>query len=652
MSGSTGTYGGYFAPRVSSVHCPLSNSSSFCTTPDHLCSPRRCCGNPNKPVLGGIDLVDLYRCNELKNKNTKETNFSSSSCLPTVGSSLFVSKPTLFGGEYFFLFVNATNKRIFEANPEKYAPKAGGFCAFSLTGYDSNGAGFWCSCPQQTEGYAIVNGSFYFFLFSGAKEAFLKHGNDAIIGVDRNWPILLEENNVKDLHCFNTDRLVPVVNNSIDNKNQDKCDMMSCLKFMKCPDCKSNYLLQKTTKQTKQITTTSLEKRMSEKNGNAIDKNPSIVDYWNDPTGFKFQEISRSQFNEFGAAGMNVGFDIVIHPNTGTWFLFHREYNFKIPQPTYCKADYARVVIRKSLDEGVTWSNATVVASPTGKMCAIVDGGGYFDAKENTWHYLAQCLDLHESWGLCEFSLKNVMDPTIGSPSWVENMNNPVVKSGQLWSKICSPPSHCSPLTIEEGTPDIVKKDTDGYFWVTFHGCVPNATSSSRGVAKTKDFVKWETYGDGLPNDAIFTKNDCNNWNVSWSNGTCVGGGEGSITIGNDGYMYELIEAPDISLGCKGKGQNWVLGLLRSKTFSATGTWENFKYAKPLVVPIIKIGCYIQYHRIFYDRFRGHTYLEFWTMGGEYGTGWMHIFKLINIPKGESSELPIIADGDTPWPPK
>ena len=244
------------------------------------------------------------------------------------------------------------------------------------------------------------------------------------------------------------------------------------------------------------------------------------------------------------------------------------------------------------------------------------------------------------------------MDPTIGSPSWVENMNNPVVKSGQLWSEICSPPSHCSPLTIEEGTPDIVKKDTDGYFWVTFHGCVPNATSSSRGVAKTKDFVKWETYGDGLPNDAIFTKNDCNNWNVSWSNGTCVGGGEGSITIGNDGYMYELIEAPDISLGCKGKGQNWVLGLLRSKTFSATGTWENFKYAKPLVVPIIKIGCYIQYHRIFYDRFRDHTYLEFWTMGGEYGTGWMHIFKLINIPKGESSELPIIADGDTPWPPK
>ena len=155
-----------------------------------------------------------------------------------------------------------------------------------------------------------------------------------------------------------------------------------------------------------------------------------------------------------------------------------------------------------------------------------------------------------------------------------------------------------------------------------------------------------------MPNDAIFTKNDCNNWNVSWSNGTCVGGGEGSITIGNDGYMYELIEAPDISLGCKGKGQNWVLGLLRSKTFSATGTWENFKYAKPLVVPIIKIGCYIQYHRIFYDRFRDHTYLEFWTMGGEYGTGWMHIFKLVNIPKGESSELPIIADGDTPWPPK
>ena len=35
-------------------------------------------------------------------------------------------------------------------------------------------------------------------------------------------------------------------------------------------------------------------------------------------------------------------------------------------------------------------------------------------------------------------------------------------------------------------------------------------------------------------------------------------------------------------------------------------------------------------------------------MGGKGGQGWMHIFKLIN---GGPSELPIIANGNTPWPP-
>ena len=39
-------------------------------------------------------------------------------------------------------------------------------------------------------------------------------------------------------------------------------------------------------------------------------------------------------------------------------------------------------------------------------------------------------------------------------------------------------------------------------------------------------------------NDAIFTEKDCNIWNVDWANGTCVGGGEGSITIGEVSTFY------------------------------------------------------------------------------------------------------------------
>ena len=160
---------------------------------------------------------------------------------------------------------------------------------------------------------------------------------------------------------------------------------------------------------------------------------------------------------------------------------------------------------------------------------------------------------------------------------------------------------------------------------------------SARGVAKTRDFVRWETSGAGLPGDAIFGQKDCNKWQVpgGWAGGTCVGGGEGSIIKADDGYMYMLIEAPDRSLGCEPKPgvQNWVLGLLRSRSFSRAGTWEQFQ-PSPAVVPAVKEGCYIQYSRLFADD-RG-TYLEFWA---GFGSGWMQIHQLV-AGKGP---LPIVA---------
>lgn len=98
--------------------------------------------------------------------------------------------------------------------------------------------------------------------------------------------------------------------------------------------------------------------------------------------------------------------------------------------------------------------------------------------------------------------------------------------------------------------------------------------------------------------------------------------------------MYELIEAPDMSLSCRGNGQNWVLGLLRSTTFQRSPNWEQFAPAMPLVIPETKVGCFIQYHRLFADS-RG-TYLEYWA--GD-NSGWMHILQLV---PGAGS-LPIVA---------
>jgi hypothetical protein len=149
--------------------------------------------------------------------------------------------------------------------------------------------------------------------------------------------------------------------------------------------------------------------------------------------------------------------------------------------------------------------------------------------------------------------------------------------------------------------------------------------------------------------------------------------------------MYMLIEAPDRSLGCLGPGQNWVLGLSRAKSFLASGQWEPFhasptvpnscsstpggllssKYLSPQnisppnvsldesapifmlmfsmflseqVVPQVKQGCYIQYHRLFRDRSRGTTYLEYWA------DNWMQVHKLVP----GAGVLPIIAGSPPP----
>ena len=62
------------------------------------------------------------------------------------------------------------------------------------------------------------------------------------------------------------------------------------------------------------------------------------------------------------SAGANVGFQFVTMED-GTWYLFHREYAFE-PQPSYCKADYARIVVLKSTDQGKTWLDKTVIVTP------------------------------------------------------------------------------------------------------------------------------------------------------------------------------------------------------------------------------------------------------------------------------------------------
>lgn len=346
---------------------------------------------------------------------------------------------------------------------------------------------------------------------------------------------------------------------------------------------------------------------------------------------FAFQ--SAHQFpSADGEYAMNVGFMFVTRPEA--WYLFHREYSFG-PAPTYCTADYARLRVRSSVDGGTTWSNGSVIASPvagTPYECALVDGGAYFDSVGVQWLYLSQCLDRTDTWAMCLFTRAGVdpLGPFTAAPQ------QPSVAGGQLWSLICSgADKHCMPSMSEEGTPDIIGRDAEAFYYVTFHGWDPAHGKSARGAAKTRDFVTWLVTGAGLPGDAMFSSLDCNSWNISWASGGCVGGGEGSIYRGNGSdYMYQLIEAPDITLGCLTQPgqQNWVLGLSRAPALLPTGQWAPFVIV-PTVVPAIKQGCYIQYHRIFEDVATGSMHLSYWA--GNY----LQIFTLMP----GAGPLPIIA---------
>ena len=389
----------------------------------------------------------------------------------------------------------------------------------------------------------------------------------------------------------------------------------------------------------------------------------SMATFWAGDAHFEF--VSKARFlGPDGQFGMNVGFDFVVGAD-GTWHVFHREYGFDAlgERPPACKRDRARIVVRNSSDEGATWSAATVILSPGSGSgpagCALVDGAAFWDAPTRTWHYLSQCLAPPDAckgcggWQLCHYStLPGEANPA--AARWRPSFNPsaggaPSVAGGQLWSAICAGKGkHCSVKggadnvgTVDEGTPQIVKKDADGYFWVTFHGWDPHTLRSARGVARTKDFAEWQTSGDGLPADAIMSRVDCEKWtsdNFTWGSGGCVGGGEGSILLDeSDDFMYQLIEAPDKSLGCLGPGQNWVLGLSRAKTFLPAGQWEPF-HASPTVVPHVKQGCYIQYHRLFRDGRSGATYLEFWA------DNWMQIHRLVP----GAGRLPIVAGAPPP----
>ncbi len=77
-------------------------------------------------------------------------------------------------------FSTKQNADLFKANPEKYAPQYGGYCAYGLA--DGHKA------PTDPDAWTIVNGKLYLNYDKDVKGLWNKKQKEYIITADKNWP--------------------------------------------------------------------------------------------------------------------------------------------------------------------------------------------------------------------------------------------------------------------------------------------------------------------------------------------------------------------------------------------------------------------------------------------------------------------------------
>jgi len=79
-----------------------------------------------------------------------------------------------------YLFASADDKAAFDANPAKYEPQFGGFCAYGV----SKGK----TVPVKIEAFQIVNGRLLMQYDLEVKKEFNKDAQGNLQKADQNWP--------------------------------------------------------------------------------------------------------------------------------------------------------------------------------------------------------------------------------------------------------------------------------------------------------------------------------------------------------------------------------------------------------------------------------------------------------------------------------
>lgn len=289
----------------------------------------------------------------------------------------------------------------------------------------------------------------------------------------------------------------------------------------------------------------------------------------------------------------------------GTWYMFQRKFmsasDVSCPNGEDGKPiGGLGIRIYKSTDQGRNWEATPTEISPqagTSYTCMVADGDAVYDSATSKWRALFQCLSADGVWRACYFESGSA---TLSTPFTYVRTFQP----GFLWGKICKGTANCPTGMGDEGTFDIFRKDSSGYFWVTFHGY--QKPKGYRGIAKTTDFNTWVAGTAGLPTDSSMSSASATNWRETWNAGGNMGAGTGSI-VEEDGYTYQLVEFADINLACT-PGQHWDVGLFRTTDPTSTN-WQQLPQGNPIIYsstaienPLIGIQqCNVQYPQLIQD---------------------------------------------------
>lgn len=82
-------------------------------------------------------------------------------------------------------FADETNHRLFAADPEKFAPRYGGYCAYAL----ARGA----LAPTDPEAWTIYHGKLYLNFSRSVREKWLADVANHVVKADGNWPQILDQ---------------------------------------------------------------------------------------------------------------------------------------------------------------------------------------------------------------------------------------------------------------------------------------------------------------------------------------------------------------------------------------------------------------------------------------------------------------------------